>query len=112
MRFAIPVSDGKLTMHFGHSDFFEVIETDKNGSIIKNEKLTPPAHKPGVLPKWLGKELSIDIVFAGGIGGGALDLFSKLGVPVIIGCAAKTAQELVADYYAEQLALGENACSH
>ncbi|MGB5445252.1 MAG: NifB/NifX family molybdenum-iron cluster-binding protein [Psychromonas sp.] len=112
MRFAIPVIDGKLTMHFGHSQFFMVIETDDDGLIIKEEQLTPPAHQPGVLPDWLAKEQNIDVVLVAGIGGGAIDIFNKLGVQVITGCDEKSAQELVADYYAKNLESGGNACNH
>ena len=112
MRFAIPVIDGKLTMHFGHSDSFMVIETDDQGVITKEENLIPPTHKPGVLPDWLANQQNIEVVLVAGIGGGAIDIFNKLGVEVITGCAEKTAQALVADYYAENLASGGNACNH
>ncbi|MCG6200514.1 NifB/NifX family molybdenum-iron cluster-binding protein [Psychromonas antarctica] len=112
MRFAIPIIDGKLTTHFGHSDFFALVETDNNGVVIKEDELTPPEHKPGVIPDWLSKEQHIDVVLAAGIGGGALTLFKELGIDVIIGCAVKSACELVADYYADKLDSGQNACSH
>jgi len=112
MRFAIPLIDGKLTTHFGHSELFAIVETDNNGMITKEEELTPPAHKPGVLPRWLGKEHNVDIVLAAGIGDSAQTLFAKFGVNVITGCAVKSAQELVADYYAQKLDSGKNACSH
>lgn len=112
MRFAIPVVDGKLTTHFGHSDFFAIVETDSNGVIIKEEQLTPPEHKPGVLPAWLSQEQNVDTVLASGIGGGALKLFSELGIKVIIGCTVKSARDLIVDYYAGNLDSGKNACNH
>ena len=112
MRFAIPLVDGKLTTHFGHSELFSIVETDGNGVIAKEEELIPPAHKPGVLPEWLGKEHHVDIILAAGIGESAQTLFGQFGVKVIIGCTVKSARELVIDYYAEKLESGKNACSH
>ena len=112
MRFAIPIIDGKLTTHFGHSEFFAIVETDSNGEITKEEELTPPEHKPGVLPEWLSKVQNIDVVLAAGIGGGALTLFKDLGIKVLIGCPVKSARDLIADYYADKLDSGENACNH
>lgn len=47
MKIAIPSTNGKVCMHFGHCDVFDIFEVDKAGKkIIKKETLTPPPHEP------------------------------------------------------------------
>ena len=80
MKIAIPVTNGRLSSHFGHCEQFAVVDVDDVGkSITNSELLTPPVHEPGVLPKWLS-EMSVNLVIAGGMGQRALQLFAqKLG---------------------------------
>ena len=44
----VPVSEGKLSSHFGHCEQFAFIEI-QNGKIVKTEMRDPPAHEPGVV---------------------------------------------------------------
>jgi len=56
MRIAIPVTDGKLSAHFGHCEEFAMVDVDEQTSQISNIlRLQPPAHEPGVLPQWLSE---------------------------------------------------------
>ena len=66
MKFAIPFAEGKLAVHFGHSQAFALIEVEEN-QIKNTEYLVPPPHEPGVLPKWLS-DLGANIIIAGGMG--------------------------------------------
>ncbi|MCF7958987.1 MAG: hypothetical protein K9M57_11120, partial [Phycisphaerae bacterium] len=66
MKIAIPLAQGNLCLHFGHCEKFAVIDTDDSTQeILKREDLTPPAHEPGVLPKWLG-DMGVHAIIAGG----------------------------------------------
>jgi predicted Fe-Mo cluster-binding NifX family protein len=67
MRFAIPLQDGKLCLHFGHCDVFALVDTDGDGgTIVRRTDVTPPPHEPGVLPKWL-HEQGVNVILAGGM---------------------------------------------
>jgi len=112
MRFAIPLAEGKLTMHFGHCENFAIIDTDESGTVTKEQTLTPPPHEPGVLPKWLGQEIKATTVLAGGMGQKAQDIIKQYGCEVIVGCEPKAPLELVADYFSGNLTSGSNACDH
>ena len=112
MRFAIPLAEGKLTMHFGHCENFAIIDTDEKGTITNEEILTPPPHEPGVLPKWLGEEIKATMVLAGGMGEKAQAIIKRFGCEVVVGCEPKDPKELIADYFARNLASGTNACDH
>ena len=71
-RYAVPLADGQLALHFGHAAQFAIIDyDDETKSITKNDIHTPPPHEPGVLPKWL-HDLGVNIIIAGGISGTCL----------------------------------------
>ena len=112
MRFAIPVANGRLSMHFGHCERFVLIDADPDGkSILKEEEIDAPEHEPGLLPRWLA-ERGVNAVIAGGMGGRAQRLFAENGIKVIVGAAAQSPHELVSAYLEGTLETGENVCDH
>ena len=110
MKFAIPFAEGKLAVHFGHSQAFALIEVEEN-QIKNTEYLVPPPHEPGVLPKWLS-DLGADIIIAGGMGQRAISLFDQYGIKVITGAPESEPEALVTSYLEDRLVIGENVCDH
>jgi predicted Fe-Mo cluster-binding NifX family protein len=112
MKIAIPVADGKLCMHFGHCQYFALLDLDKEeGKVTRLDDVEPPPHEPGLLPKWLA-ERGVECVIAGGMGQRAQQIFSNQGVKVIVGAPAQEPEQIAADYLAGALTLGENTCDH
>lgn len=112
MKIAIPVAEGKLCLHFGHCQQFCMITVDENNKIGETELLTPPAHEPGVLPKWLAAN-QVNLVLAGGMGHRAQNLLQEAGIKVIVGVQGDvTAEQAVEAYLNDKLTTGDNACSH
>jgi ATP-binding protein involved in chromosome partitioning len=107
---AVPVSDGKLSSHFGHCEHFAFIET-QDGKIIDTKMRTPPAHEPGVLPRWL-YEQGTDVAIVGGMGEQAQQLLREKGIEVIIGAPMDTPESLANQYLSNTLVAGENVCDH
>jgi Mrp family chromosome partitioning ATPase/predicted Fe-Mo cluster-binding NifX family protein len=108
--FAIPLAEGKLCSHFGHCEQFALIETE-SGKIRGKRMHTPPAHEPGVLPKWL-HDLGAQVIIAGGMGSRAQQLFVESGVKVVTGAPMDPPESLVNQYLAGILVTGENVCDH
>ncbi len=112
MRIAVPLVEGKLSLHFGHCDKFAVIDVDDNTKEITNRSdVTPPAHAPGVLPKWLAAQF-INVILAGGMGMRAKELLEQKGIEVVIGANGETPEQLVTDYLQGTLQTGQNVCDH
>ena len=110
MKIAVPTVDGKLCMHFGHSQQFVLVEVEDEK--IKNvEAMTPPAHAPGVLPAWL-KEQGASIIIASGMGSRAQSLFNQNGIAVVIGAPILEPEELAKQYISGTLEAGDNICDH
>lgn len=112
MKIAIPTSEGKLCMHFGHCQTFAILQTDPETKTVASRKdLTPPPHEPGVLPKWLG-ELGVDLIIAGGMGQRAQQLFVQQNIQVVTGAPALPPEEAALAYLNNTLTTGVNACDH
>lgn len=112
MKIAIPLADGKLSMHFGHCQEFALVDVDENTQeVLQTQTLQPPAHQPGVLPAWL-HELGANVIIAGGMGQRAQQLFAQNDIKVIIGASAQNSEELIKAFLAGTLETGENICDH
>ncbi len=112
MRIAVPVSGGKLNMHFGHCDKFALIDVDKDGKEIKSrEDVDAPPHEPGLLPQWLA-ERNVNTVIAGGMGQRAQSLFENNNISVIVGAPSEKPEALVMSYLEGTLKTGSNICDH
>jgi Mrp family chromosome partitioning ATPase/predicted Fe-Mo cluster-binding NifX family protein len=112
MRIAIPLVQEKLSLHFGHCDQFAIYEIDKDSNkIISRNNETPPAHEPGVLPRWL-HGIGVNVIIAGGMGQRAQQLFAQNGIHVVIGASSGTPEEIVSAYLQDTLQTGENICDH
>jgi predicted Fe-Mo cluster-binding NifX family protein len=112
MKIAIPLYQGKLSMHFGHCQEFAIVDTEvQNEGSFETQFLVPPAHEPGVLPKWL-HSLGVDLIIAGGIGQRAQQLFNQNQIEVVVGAPSLTPKELADAYLNKTLTTGDNTCDH
>lgn len=111
-KIAVPVdADNKLDAHFGHCKYFALIEVDADSSVIAEEKVVPPPHEPGLLPKWLSEKGVTDII-AGGMGQRAIQLFNQYGVNAFVGAPKLTSVELVDAFLKNKLSFSANYCDH
>lgn len=110
MKIAMPVAQGSLCLHFGHTEEFAVFDTE-DGKIVGEERHVPPAHAPGALPAWL-KELGVNVVIAGGMGRRAQMFFSDYGIKAIIGAPAVDPRTVAEAYLQGTLQTGDNICDH
>lgn len=110
MKFAIPMAEGKLTVHFGHCREFALLDVE-NGEITSKVTLEPPPHEPGVLPKWLADQ-GVNVVIAGGMGARAVGLLEAAGIKVCTGAPSLEPEALVKQYLDDSLITGQNLCDH
>ncbi len=112
MRYAIPVSDGRLAAHFGHCEHFTLIDVDEaTKTIVNKELIASPGHQPGLLPTWLAEQ-GVSVVIAGGMGSRAQNLFWQNRIQVVIGALEGDPEKVVLDYLGNSLAIGDNICDH
>ncbi len=107
MNIAVASDNGKVAGHFGHCETFMVYES-KDGKIIGKKDDPNPGHKPGFLPVYL-HEQGINVIIAGGMGGGAVDLFNEKDIEVVLG-ARGDARQAVDDYLSGSLKSTGSVC--
>jgi predicted Fe-Mo cluster-binding NifX family protein len=112
MRIAIPITDGKLSAHFGHCEEFALVDVNEQSREVSGiVRLQPPAHEPGVLPKWLSEQKA-DAIIAGGMGQRAQQLFAQNNIRVVVGASAQDPMQLAKDYLDNTIETGANLCDH
>jgi len=112
MRYAVPVSGGVVSAHFGHCEHFALIDVnEKSQEIIKKELVPSPGHQPGLLPEWLAEQ-GVSVVAAAGMGSRAQSLFQQNHIQVIIGAMESDPEKAVISYLNNALATEDNICDH
>ncbi|MBN1185249.1 MAG: NifB/NifX family molybdenum-iron cluster-binding protein [Bacteroidales bacterium] len=110
-KIAVPVDDNNvLDAHFGHCRYFSLLNVENN-MIVLEEKVVPPPHEPGLLPKWLAEKGVTDII-AGGMGQRAIEIFNQNGVNAFVGAPRLTAKELAEGFINNTLEFTANYCDH
>lgn len=110
-KIAVPVDEnGLLDAHFGHCKFFELMDIE-NGQVVASQKVVPPPHEPGVLPKWLAEKGVTDVI-AGGMGHKAIQIFNYNNVNVFVGAPKLSAQKLAEAFLDGSIEFDANYCDH
>ena len=112
MKYAVPVSGGVVSAHFGHCEQFALIDVDETKKqILKKELVNSPGHEPGLLPQWLA-EKGVGLVIAGGMGSRAQGLFQQNKIGVITGIMETDPEKAVLSHLNGNLTTGDNICDH
>ena len=83
MRIAVAAMGNTVAGHFGHCENFIFFDTE-DGRITAENSVPNPGHRPGFLPNFLADN-GAEVIIAGGMGGGAVDIFNERNVEVIVG---------------------------
>jgi ATP-binding protein involved in chromosome partitioning len=112
MRFAVPVTGGTVSPHFGHCEHFALFDIDEQSKkILRKELVASPGHQPGLLPEWLAEQ-GVSLVIAGGMGSRAQSLFQQNRIGVVTGIMESDPERAVLSYLNGALATGPNICDH
>ena len=110
MKIAIPVHQGRLSFHFGHSEEFALFEVDPQKKTIREKRiLSPPQDAPGGWPRWLCDN-GTDLVIAGAMSMRTLNLFTRDKTEVLLGAPSENVESIVKAYLEGVLNTGNNMC--
>ncbi len=85
IKIAVASDGGNVTGHFGHCEAFRIYTCDQQ-TVLEEEILPNPGHKPGFLPNLLADH-GVGVIICGGMGAGAREGFGTRGVQIITGAA-------------------------
>ena len=113
MKIAIPLAEGRLSVHFGHCQEFALFDVDieKKEIIGQEREPAPEDHEPGALPNWL-IDKGVNMVIASGMGSRAIGILEQRGIKVNIGTPSDEPEKVIKLYLDGTLELGENICDH
>ena len=113
IKIAIPLAEGRLSVHFGHCQEFALFDVDmEKKEIIRQEKAPAPEdHEPGALPNWL-IDKGVNMVIASGMGSRAVNILEQRGIKVNIGAPSDDPEKVIKFYLDGSLELGSNICDH
>lgn len=90
--------DGQVAGHFGRCRAYVVVET--RGRQLQGSRVVAnphgETHRPGQVPRFI-QGLGVDAVLAGGMGTGAVDMFSRFGIDVATGLSGRV-RDVVGSY--------------
>jgi ATP-binding protein involved in chromosome partitioning len=112
MRYAVPVSGGLMSPHFGHCEQFALFDVDVDKKEVTKKQFVPsPEHQPGLLPAWLAEQ-GVSMVIAGGMGPRAQEIFYQNGIGVVLGALESDPERAVLKHLTGGLDTGDNVCTH
>jgi len=114
MKIAVPTAQGNIVdSHFGHCEFYTLFTVSDQKMVINTEKLASPqgcgckSNIASVL-----KEKNVELLLAGNMGAGAVNVISSQGIKVIRGCEGDV-HKVVAAYLNGNISdSGETCSSH
>ena len=109
MKIAVTTQGNQVFQHFGKCPQFTVF-TVENGKIQNKKLLDAQGSGHAALGGFL-KESGIDILICGGIGGGAKNMLSSVGIQLISGVEGDI-DEAVNAYLAGNLSDQGGSCNH
>lgn len=90
MKIAVTCENSMVFQHFGHTPEFAVFEVE-NQSIVSEKVLSSGEAGHGALAGVLAQE-KVDLLICGGIGGGAINALSGVGIEVLGGASGNVRQ--------------------
>lgn len=108
MKIVVACMNGKVSEHFGHCECFMLGNVEDN-KLQSLEKIDYPGHKPGFLPNFLA-DLHADVVITGGMGQGAIDIFTQRGIKIVTG-AQGPIEYVINEYLNNNLVSTKTVCN-
>ena len=111
MKYAIPVYAGRLSMHFGQSEEFMLIDIDTKGNVTGRETISVAPHNCGGTPIVLADK-GAKVVLAGGMGMGPRMAFDRHNIQVVLGVMEPDPEKAALAHFNRTLVSGQNVCQH
>lgn len=110
MKIAVTYDNGEIFQHFGHTEQFRIYEVT-DGKIVSAETVGTNGSGHGALAGFL-KDMGVNALICGGIGGGARNALAAAGISLFGGCSG-SADTAVNDLLLGRLSFDPNVnCSH
>ncbi len=110
MKIAIPTRNDAVDDHFGHCEYFTIYSINEDNHISDSQFMPAPQAcgcKSDLAP--LLQRMGVNLMLAGNMGAGALQILGSHGIEVIRGCSGDVAH-VVENYLAGKLRDSGQGC--
>ena len=89
MKIALPTRQNIIDSHFGHCEYYTIFTVDNNTKKIVNEETLPSPAGCGCKSNIATtlSEIGVEIMLAGNMGQGAVNVLNNSGIQVLRGCS-------------------------
>lgn len=111
MKIAVPTTqENNVDAHFGHCEYFTVFTVD--GNEIQNSEMVESPQGCGCKSDIASvlREMGVEVMLAGNMGGGAVNVLNKQGITVYRGCDGAV-KNLVEKFIKGELVDSGESCS-
>ncbi len=111
MKIAIPTQNDQIDNHFGHCEYFTLVDVDENKEVINKATMESEAvcgcksGLAGVL-----QQMGVKLLLAGGIGDGAVRKLKQHNIDVIAGFSGSI-DEVIRKWKTEDYSLNFTICT-
>ena len=112
MKIALPTRNGKIDSHFGHCEYYTVVEINEKKEIVSKSILESPEGcgcKSNIA--YTLAEVGVEVMLAGNMGQGAVNVLASQNINVIRGCSGDI-DEVVAKWIEGNLTDNSIVCDH
>lgn len=110
MKIAVTYDNGQIFQHFGHTENFKIFNIENN-EVISSYIVNTNGNGHGALSGFLNEE-NVDILICGGIGMGAQNALTSVGIK-FFGGVSGDADKAVENYLSGNLDFNPNVkCNH
>ncbi len=107
-KVAVATDNGNVSQHFGHCEGFTIYNMEGR-NIVSKSFVSNPGHQPGFLPNYLN-DIGVNTVIAGGMGGGAVQIFNQKKIEIITGAEGST-DDVIQKYLSSNLQHSGSICN-
>lgn len=112
MKIAVPIHNGYLNDHFGHSEHYAVYTISPEKEIVKQDMISTDQGcgcKSGIAAELA--TMGVTLLLAGNIGAGAIHHLNNYGITVVRGCMGPV-HEVIDSYLRGEIIDNEQTCDH
>ncbi len=110
MTIAVTYENGNIFQHFGKTEAFKIYEANDDKELTSFKIVSTDGKGHGALASFLSEQKA-DVVICGGIGGGAQQALSELGIEIYGGASGNCDAAVVA-FLSGKLEKREVTCNH
>lgn len=112
MKIALPTREGHIDSHFGHCEYYTIVEVNEKKEVLSKETLQAPQGcgcKSNIA--YTLAEMGVELMLAGNMGQGAVNVLSSQKIAVLRGCSGSV-DEVVAQWLMGNLQDNSISCDH